>query len=111
MENVDSDALRDAVFSDVTITEGAPGNFGVLRKTLAFTFVTDFFKSLCDGKVLTGPEEHRGEKKFHQLFRKVDSNQPGESNKQRCHKNHVTGPIDTPVIEVELDFPLVLKFY
>jgi hypothetical protein len=79
LENVESDALRDAVFSDVTITEGAPGNFGVLRKTLAFTFVTDFFKALCEGVVSSGPEGRRGGKKFHQLFRKADSNQPGES--------------------------------
>ncbi len=87
-DNVESDALRDAVFSDVTITEGAPGNFGILRKTLASTFVTDFLKSLCDGKVSANLEEHqRHNKKFHQLFRKADSNQPGEFKELRT--NHI----------------------
>ena len=75
-ENFKSDDVRDAVFSDVKVTNGAPGNFGILRKTLAFTFLNDFLASVCDGKVIEACEKP-AEKKFHQLFKKVSADQPG----------------------------------
>ena len=76
-ENFESDEVRDAVFSDVPVTNGAPGNFGVLRKTLAFTFLNDFFRSICDGKLIETSEKPMV-KKFHQFFRKVSADQPGK---------------------------------
>ena len=77
-EFIESDELRDAVFNDVTVTQGCPGNFSVLRKTLAYTFLLDFCKSLSDGKFILDEKKKTPEKKFHQLFKKVNSEQPGQ---------------------------------
>jgi hypothetical protein len=86
--NFASDEVRDAVFSDVTVTNGAPGNFGILRKTLAFTFLNDFFRSVCDGK-LNQTFEKPAEKKFHQLFKTVSADQPGSQVKLVPQSQHL----------------------
>ena len=78
-ENVDnlSDAIRDAIFSDVVVNDASVGTFDVLRKTLAVTFTSDFLRNLVAGS-LVQKSENFAEKKFHQIFKKVGEEQPGE---------------------------------
>ena len=70
--------IRDAVFKDVPVNDTAPGHFSVLRKSLALTFTNDFVKSICDGSSGQQWRKTDTQKKFHQMFRKVELEQPGK---------------------------------
>jgi hypothetical protein len=71
------DDLLDAVFCDVGVTVGAPGNVGALRRAVAFAFIQDLLDSLCGRKLATGHDRRKPEKVFQQIFQKVGHNQPG----------------------------------
>jgi hypothetical protein len=47
LHQIDRDVVREAVFNDVSVTKGGPGNYGILRKTSALTFLEDFLQNIC----------------------------------------------------------------